>query len=58
MTPLDKVASLPQAAKFLREGTTLKDLQALAHALTDVQAGEELHEAQLALFRPISARTG
>lgn len=58
MTPLDKLASLPNAAKFLREGITLKDLQALAHALTDVQAGEELHEAQSALFKRVFARTG
>ena len=58
MTPLDKLASLPEAAMFLREGVTLEALHALATALTDVQAGEELHEAQLALFRRIPARTG
>ena len=58
MTPLDKLASLPGAATFLREGTTLEDLQALARALTDVQAGEELSEARAALFRRIPARTG
>jgi transposase InsO family protein len=58
MTPLDKLASLPEASSFLREGVTLECLHALATALTDVQAGEELHEAQLALFRRIPARTG
>lgn len=58
MTPLDKLASLPEAGTFLREGITLEDLQALAHALTDVQAGEELNEARLALFRRIPARAG
>ncbi len=58
MTPLDKLASLPEAATFLREGITLKDLHALARALTDVQAGEELSEARLALFRRVPARTG
>lgn len=58
MTPLDKLASLPEAAKFLREGVTLEDLHALARALTDVQAAEELNEARLALFRRIPARTG
>ena len=58
MTPLDKLASLPGAATFLREGTTLEDLQALARALTDVQAGEELNEARSALFRRVPARTG
>lgn len=58
MTPLDKLASLPEAATFLREDITLEDLHALAHALTDIQAAEELNEARLALFRRIPARTG
>ena len=58
MTPLDKLTSLPDAAKFLLEGITLKDLHALAGALTDVQAAEELNEALLALFRRVPARTG
>ena len=58
MTPLDKLASMPEAAKFLREGVTLKDLHELATALTDVQAAEELNEARAALFRRVPARTG
>jgi transposase InsO family protein len=58
MTPLDKLASLPEAATFLRAGATLEDLHALARALTDVQAAEELNQAQLALFRGIQTRTG
>jgi transposase InsO family protein len=58
MTPLDKLASLPEAATFMREGVTLEDLHALARALTDVQAAEELNEARLALFRRVPARTG
>ena len=58
MTPLDKLASVPDAAKFMREGITLKDLHELATALTDVQAAEELNEARNALFRRVPARTG
>ena len=58
MTPLDKLASLPNAASFLRPGTTLKDLRELATALTDLQAAEELNEARQALFRRVPARTG
>ncbi|HYN62968.1 MAG TPA: transposase family protein [Candidatus Limnocylindrales bacterium] len=58
MTPLDKLASLPEAAMFMREGVTLEDLHALARALTDVQAAEELNEARSALFRRVPARTG
>lgn len=56
MTPLDKLASLPEAHKHLREGITLEHLNALARALTDVQAAEELNEARAALFRRVPAR--
>ena len=58
MTPLDKLASLPDAQRFLREGITLDHLAALATALTDVQAAEELNEARQALFKRVPARTG
>ena len=57
MTPLDKLASLPEAAAFLREGITFEDLHALARALTDVQAAEELNEARNALFRRVPQKT-
>jgi transposase InsO family protein len=56
MTPLEKMTSLNQAASFLRHGVTLEDLHALAHALTDVQAAEELQQARQTLFRRSSAR--
>jgi len=56
MTPLDKLASLPEADKYLREGITLEHLQQLARALSDVQAAEELNEARAALFRRVPAR--
>lgn len=58
MTPLDKLASLPDAAPFLKEGITLDALQELARALTDVQAAEELNAARQALFRRVLIRTG
>jgi transposase InsO family protein len=58
MTPLDKLASLPDAHKFLRERVTLEHLQQLARALTDVQAAEELNEARAALLSRVPARTG
>ena len=57
MTPLDKLASLADAPAFMREGVTLNDLHALACALTDVQAAEELNEARAALFRRVPPRT-
>lgn len=58
MTPLDKLASLSSAQQGLREGITMEHLRALAVALNDVQAAEELNEARQALFRRVSARTG
>jgi transposase InsO family protein len=58
MTPLEKLASLPKAASYLRPDMTLLHLHQLARALTDVQAGEELNEARQALFRRSATRTG
>ena len=58
MTPLDKLASLPDVHSCLREGVTLQHLRDLATALTDVQAAEELNEARAALFKRVPARTG
>jgi hypothetical protein len=58
MTPMDKLASLPDAASFLRPSVTLLELQQLSRALTDMQAAEELNEARQALFRRMPARTG
>lgn len=56
MTPLDKLASLPEAAKYLRQGVTLQELQQLARALSDVQAAQELSEARAELFGRVPAR--
>ena len=58
MTPLEKLASLPEAHRYLRQGVTLQELHALAHALTDVQAAEELNAARAALFRRALTRAG
>ncbi|CAE6872534.1 hypothetical protein R75465_08380 [Paraburkholderia aspalathi] len=57
MTPLDKLASLPDAETFLREGITLDELRQFACALTDLQAAGELNEARAALFRRVDKRT-
>ena len=43
---------------FLLPLVTFEGLHALATALTDMQAGEELHQARLALFRRVPVRTG
>lgn len=51
MTPLSKLASLPDAAQGLRAGVSLQELQQRALALSDVQAAEELNAARADLFR-------
>ncbi|AER57340.1 hypothetical protein DSC_13480 [Pseudoxanthomonas spadix BD-a59] len=56
MTPLDKPSSMPEAAKFLRTGVTLQDLQQLARAHSDVEAAQALNQARAALFRRLAAR--
>ena len=57
MTPLDKLASLPEAASFLRQDITFEDLHAQARAFTDIQAAQEFIEVRAALFRQVPART-
>ncbi|MCY7308850.1 MAG: hypothetical protein LH632_22500 [Rhodoferax sp.] len=57
MTPLDKLASLSEAASFLRPEITFEDLHAQARALTDIQAVEELNAERAALFWRVPART-
>lgn len=44
MTPLDKLANLPDMCACLREGVMLEHLRELTTALTDVQAAKELSE--------------
>jgi transposase InsO family protein len=56
MTPLEKLATLPNAAQFLRADTTLVELQELARALSDVEAAQELAQARQALFKRANAR--
>jgi len=57
MTPLDKLASLPNAATFLRESVTLETLTRAALALTDLQAAEQLYAARSALFNATFKRS-
>lgn len=56
MTPLERLASLPNAAQFLRPDTTLAELQKLARALSDVEAAQELAAARQALLKRASKR--
>ena len=58
MTPLDKLASLPDATSYLRHDVTLKELYQNARALDDLQAGLELNAARTALFKGVLKKTG
>ncbi|MBK6293268.1 MAG: hypothetical protein IPF55_02110 [Rhodoferax sp.] len=57
MTPLEKLSSLPAAKTYLRQGVTLKELHALATALSDLQAAKELNEARQELFDRVRKRS-
>ena len=57
MTPLEKLASLPDAETFLKPGITLAQLQAAATRLTDNQAAQQLNEARGPLFQSINRRS-
>jgi transposase InsO family protein len=57
MTPLEKLASLPEAASFLRPGVTLDQLQTEAKRLTDNEAARQLNEARRRLFLSIQRRS-
>ena len=52
-TPLAKLKSLPDAARFLRDGATFDALDRAAAASTGVRAAEALNRARDELFRKI-----
>ena len=56
MTPLTKLASLPDAQGLPPADVTLSGLFAKARALTDLQAAKQLKAARLVLCRPVTAR--
>ncbi|MBA2591118.1 MAG: hypothetical protein M3495_18015 [Pseudomonadota bacterium] len=51
MTPLKKLASLPDAETVLKPGITLAPLQAEATRLTDTEAAQQLNQARRRLFQ-------
>jgi hypothetical protein len=57
MTPLEKLASLPNADAFLKPGITLAQLQAEAKRLTDNEAAQQLNQARRRLFQSIHDRS-
>jgi transposase InsO family protein len=57
MTPLEKLASLPDAGDFLKPGVTLDALREKARAMSDNEAAARLNEARNRLFQSISKRS-
>ena len=54
MTPYEKLRSLPAADGFLKPGITFEQLDAVAHAATDLEAAQEVQRARKALFRLVA----
>ena len=50
MTPYEKLRSLPGADGFLKPGITFAQLDVVAHALTDLEAAQEVQRARKGLF--------
>jgi transposase InsO family protein len=57
MTPLEKLATLPEAPSFLKPGLTLEQIQTEAKRLTDNEAARQLNEARRRLFLSIQRRS-
>ncbi|MEY2698013.1 MAG: hypothetical protein RL333_2151 [Pseudomonadota bacterium] len=57
MTPYEKFRSLPQNESYLRPGLTLAQLDAIASAQSDNEAGLELQKARQKLFQTINKKT-
>ena len=54
MTPFEKFLSLPKRSQYLKPGVTLKQLNAIAVAITDNEAAKRLKEAKHQLFKTIA----
>lgn len=54
MTPFEKFRSLPGAETYLKKGTTMKKLDAIAAECSDNDAAQHLNEARAKLFQSIN----
>jgi hypothetical protein len=54
VTPYEKFRSLPQGESYLKPGTTLKRLDAIAAGCSDNDAAQHLNEARTKLFQSIN----
>jgi transposase InsO family protein len=56
MTPYEKFRSLPEPGQYLKEGSTLKQLDAFANEMNDNDAAEQLNSAKQQLFKQLHER--
>lgn len=54
MTPYEKLGSLPGAEALLKPGITFEQLDAVAHAVTEVEAAQAVRRARKGLLRLVS----
>jgi transposase InsO family protein len=56
MTPYDKLKSLLEAKKYLKDGITFEIMDRVAYAITDNQSADQLQKARQSLFQTIDER--
>ena len=56
MTPYDKLKSMPNSEKYLKEGVTFEIIDKVAFAMTDNQSADRLQQARQSLFKTIDER--
>jgi len=56
MTPYDKLKSLPDAEKYLKEGMSFEIMDEIAYAITDNQSADRLQKARQTLFKTIDEK--
>ena len=56
MTPYDKLKSIPNREKYLKDGVTFETIDKVAFAMTDNQSADRLQKARQSLFKTIDER--
>nr|VFJ60356.1 MAG: hypothetical protein BECKFM1743A_GA0114220_102614 [Candidatus Kentron sp. FM]VFJ68563.1 MAG: hypothetical protein BECKFM1743C_GA0114222_104903 [Candidatus Kentron sp. FM] len=56
MTPYEKLKSLPDSENYLKPGSSFQTLDAIAYAITDNQAAQQMNEAKSKLFQTINGQ--
>jgi len=56
MTPYEKLKSMPNSEKYLKDGVTFEIIDKVAFAMTDNQSADRLQKARQSLFKTIDER--